>query len=87
MGNKASFDRIKEAVDKGIELMSTPNLNEDLFDIWLNYSQEILKISSNNPVFMSNYLRVILTAKTSSINTVERLSMCIKYLIGIMTLV
>ncbi len=87
MGNRISYERIKTVIDKGIELMGHPRLDEDLFDIWLKYSQEILKLSSDNPVFISNYLQVILTAKSSDIETSQRLSMCIKYLIGVMTLV
>lgn len=86
MGNNISYETIKSVIDTGLTLMRNPNLTEEQFRIWLDYSQKALNIASKNPAFTTNYLNVILATLNQNLLPSQKLSMCIKYLIGILHL-
>lgn len=79
---------IQDVIAEGFRLMQTNNVTDDQFYGWLNYSKSALMIASNNPVLFMNYNSVINAALTATyLQAFEKLSMCLRYLIGIQVLV
>ena len=39
---------IRDLVDDGLKQMKDPNLSEDMYNIWLKYSQQVLEISTKD---------------------------------------
>jgi len=71
------------AIYEGISLMSNPNLSEQQFNIWLEYSKNLLNLATKNSTLMTNYYSVIIAANTGHLQPHQKLSMCLNYLIGI----
>lgn len=71
------------AIRQGLSLMRNPDISEAQFRIWVEYSKNLLGLISNNPIFMTNYLNVVIVAYNSSLTISQRLGMCLRYLIEI----
>ncbi len=71
------------AIREGISLMRSPNVSEQQFDIWLEYSINLLSLAYKNNALITNYLTVIITAQKSGLSPDQKLSMCLRYLIDI----
>ena len=78
---------LQGVINKGLELMSSASVTEVQYDNWLNYSRTILSMISRNPSIMANYLSVILTANNPNLRIYQRISICLRYLIGIQNLI
>ena len=78
---------LQGVINKGLELMSSASVTEVQYDNWLNYSRTILSMISRNPSIMANYLSVILTANNPNLRIYQRISICLRYLIGIQHLI
>lgn len=86
MSDNYKYTALKAVIDKGMQLMQG-NVSEDLFRLWLRYSQSILEQIANGTTFHINYLQVILGTMNTNIEPYQKLSMCLKYLIGILPLI
>lgn len=86
MNDNYKYTALKAVIDRGMQLMQG-NVSEDLFLLWLKYSQSILEQIANGTTFHINYLQVILGTMNISIEPCQKLSMCLKYLIGILPLI
>ena len=53
---------IRELIDDGLKQMKDYNLSEELYGIWLKYSQQVLEITTKdyNPAILLNYLSVVM---------------------------
>ena len=75
-------------IRQGLDLMRRGNsLQENQFRYWLDYSRNTLSMISSNPFLMTNYMNVIVAALRPELKTYQRLSMCLRYLIGIQSVV
>lgn len=86
MNDNYKYTALKAVIDRGMQLMQG-NVSEDLFLLWLKYSQSILEQIANGTTFHINYLQVILGTMNTSIEPYQKLSMCLKYLISILPLI
>lgn len=79
---------IKELIDEGLKQMRDPNLSEDMYNIWLNYSQRVLEISTKdyNAEILLNYLRVIMSIN-SQLQPYQKIGICLDYLIGLLRII
>lgn len=55
------------AIRQGLSLMPNTDISEPQFRIWVEYSKNLLGLISKNPVFMTNYLNVVIAAYSSSL--------------------
>ena len=86
MNNNYKYTILKSVIDRGIQLMQN-DVSEDMFQIWLKYSQSILEQIASPSTFYINYLQVILSTMDSTILPDQKLRMCLKYLISILPLI
>ena len=77
---------LNSVIQFGLGLMRQPNLSEFQFQAWLSNSINVLSQITNNPMIMNNYLTVVATANNNR-SPVNRLSICLRYLIGIQSIV
>ena len=79
---------IKDLIDEGLKQMRDPNLSEGMYDIWLNYSQRVLEISTKdyNAEILLNYLRVIMSIN-SQLQPYQKIGICLDYLIGLLRII
>ena len=70
------------AIRQGISLMNA-TLSEQQFNIWLEYSKDLLSLAYKNNVLMTNYYAVIFAANNRNLEPYQKLSMCLRYLIDI----
>lgn len=79
---------IQNVIEKGLDLMSQgANLREQTYNIWLEYSQNILNIVTKDTTFITNYYNVIMATYSPNLQPYQRLSMCLRYLIGIQSFI
>lgn len=84
LNQKVKMNNILEgAIREGISLISNPNLSEQQFNIWLEYSKNLLNLATKNSTYISNYYTVIIAANTGKLQPYQKLSMCLQYLISI----
>lgn len=87
---KQEFARkyIKDLVDDGLKQMKDPNLSENMYNIWLRYSQQILEISTKdyNAEILLNYLRVIMSINPQ-LRPYQKIGICLDYLIGLLRII
>lgn len=74
-------------IRQGLELMRHSSLNEAQFRLWLDYSRNTLSLISNNPLLIANYMNVVVAASRPNLKPYQRMSMCLRYLIGIQSVV
>lgn len=74
---------LEGAINHGISLMRNPHLSEQQFNIWLEYSKNLLTLATQNYALISNYNTVIATANIGHHLPSQKLSMCLQYLIRI----
>ena len=78
---KLAFDAISKVIDQGTSLLS-PNLTNEMFDVWFKYSKEILEmVVKDNPVIILNYSNLSFTLLQGNMQPYEKLNQCIRYLI------
>lgn len=79
------YRKIKELVDEGLTQMRDYNISETKYQIWLRYSQEVLRIvtSDYNPSIYLNYLKVNMNIN-NSLPPIQKVGVCIDYLIGVL---
>lgn len=74
---------LEGAIREGISLLSNPSLSEQQFNIWLEYSKNLLNLATKNSTYVSNYYTVIIAANTGNLQPYQKLSKCLQYLISI----
>lgn len=75
-------------IRQGLNLMRQGNhLQENEFKYWLDYSRNTLSMISPNPFLMTNYMNVIMATLRPKLAPYQKLSMCLRYLIGIQSVV
>jgi len=77
---------LQTVINTGLGLMSL-NVTKEQYENWISYSKSVLSMVSNNPSLMTNYLGVILSASNPSLMYYQKISMCLRYLIGIQHLI
>ena len=79
---------IRDLVDDGFKQMTDPNLSEDMYNIWLKYSQQVLEISTKdyNAEILLNYLRVIMSINPQ-LQPYQKIGVCLDYLIGVLRII
>ena len=79
---------IRDLVDDGLKQMKDPNLSEDMYNIWLKYSQQVLEISTKdyNAEILLNYLRVIMSINPQ-LQPYQKIGICLDYLIGVLIII
>ena len=79
---------IRDLVDDGLKQMKDPNLSEDMYNIWLKYSQQVLEISTKdyNAEILLNYLRVIMSVNPQ-LQPYQNIGICLDYLIGVLRII
>ena len=50
---------IRDLVDDGLKQMKDPNLSEDMYNIWLKYSQQVLELSTKDSTFLITLCRYL----------------------------
>lgn len=78
---------LDNVISQGLELMRYAGLNEAQFKLWLDYSRNTLSLISNNPLIIANYMNVVVAASRPNLRPYQRMSMCLRYLIGIQSIV
>ena len=79
---------IKDLIDDGLKQMKNPALSEDLYNIWVKYSQQVLEISTRdyNADILLNYLRVIMSINPQ-LPPFQKIGLCLEYLIGVLRII
>ena len=79
---------IRDLVDDGLKQMKDSNLSEDMYNIWLKYSQQVLEISTKdyNAEILLNYLRVIMSINPQ-LQPYQKIGVCLDYLIGVLRII
>lgn len=82
-----AFKYIKEAIDDGLSKMGNINLDNQMCNNWIAYSQRVLELTTKdyNPSILLNYLRII-TSFGISTPPYQKMSVCLEYLIGVLKL-
>ena len=86
MNDNYKYTILKSVIDRGMQLMQN-DVSEDMFQIWLKYSQSVIEQIANGTTFHIGYLQVILSTMASTILPHQKFSMCLKYLISILPLI
>ena len=75
---------INDLVSEGLKQMSNPALDDNMFKIWLDYSKQVLEISTKdyNAAILLNYLRLIMSID-SQLTPTQKIGVCLDYLINI----
>ena len=76
---------IQNVINQGLNLMQH-SLTEEQYQIWLEYSKSMLALASKNQHIMINYMQVILSASNPILTPYQRISMCLRYLISIQSI-
>lgn len=77
---------LNSIIDNGITLLkNNDNIDDEKYNIWIEYSTDLFKcITIDNPQIFCDYLSVKYHAMIEdNLTNHQRLSMCLKYLIGI----
>lgn len=80
--------KLRELVDDGLTQMRNPNLTEELSQIWIDYSRQVLEITTRdyNPEILLNYLRVVLSIQPHLL-PYQKIGVCLDYLIGVLRII
>lgn len=79
---------INDLVSEGLKQMSNPALDDNMFMIWLDYSKQVLEISTKdyNAAILLNYLRLIMSID-SQLTPTQKIGVCLDYLIGVLRII
>ena len=79
---------INDLVSEGLKQMSNPALDDNMFKIWLDYSKQVLEISTKhyNAAILLNYLRPIMSID-SQLPPTQKVGICLDYLIGVLRII
>lgn len=79
---------INDLISEGLKQMSNPALDENMFKIWLDYSKQILEISTKdyNAAIILNYLRLIMSIDPQ-LPATQKIGICLDYLIGVLRII
>lgn len=77
---------LQQVIDRGLDMLRSGNVTQDMFNVWLDWSQAVLRLIVKNPKINSDYMNVILVSMNPVLQPYERLSMCLRYLIQMLPL-
>ncbi len=77
---------LQQVIDKGMDMLRSGNVSEEMFHVWLDWSQTVLRLIVKNPKISSDYMNVVLASMNPVFQPYERLSMCLRYLIQMLPL-
>ena len=79
---------ITDLISEGLKQMGNPALDENMFRIWLDYSKQVLEISTRdyNAAILLNYLRVIMSINPQ-LPPSQKVGICLDYLIGVLRII
>ena len=79
---------LNDLVSEGLKQMSNPALDDNMFKIWLDYSKQVLEISTKdyNAAILLNYLRLIMSID-SQLTPTQKIGVCLDYLIGVLRII
>ena len=79
---------INDLVSEGLKQMSNPALDDNMFKIWLDYSKQVLEISTKdyNAAILLNYLRLIMSID-SQLTPTQKIGVCLDHLIGVLRII
>ena len=79
---------ITDLISEGLKQMGNPALDENMFRIWLDYSKQVLEISTRdyNAAILLNYLRVIMSINPK-LPPSQKVGICLDYLIGVLRII
>lgn len=79
---------INDLISEGLKQMGNPALDENMFRIWLDYSKQVLEISTRdyNAAILLNYLRVIMSINPQ-LPPSQKVGICLDYLIGVLRII
>lgn len=79
---------INDLISEGLKLMGNPALDDKMYRIWLDYSKQVLEISTRdyNAAILLNYLRVIMSIKPQ-LSPSQKVGICLDYLIGVLRII
>lgn len=72
---------LQQVIDRGLDMLRSGNVTQDMFNVWLDWSQTVLRLIVKNPKINSDYMNVILVSMNPVLQPYEKLSMCLRYLI------
>ena len=77
---------LQQVIDRGLDMLRSGNVTQDMFNVWLDWSQTVLRLIVKNPKINSDYMNVILVSMNPVLHPYEKLSMCLRYLIQMLPL-
>lgn len=79
---------INDLISEGLKQMGNPALDENMFRIWLDYSKQVLEITTRdyNAAILLNYLRVIMSINPQ-LPPSQKVGICLDYLIGVLRII
>lgn len=80
-------DGIYTVINEGIALMRNPNLDENLFLLWLDYSRKMLDLVCKNTFVKYQYASFLMTIINSQERPIEKLNKCIDCLMKMAPLI
>ena len=79
---------IRELIDDGLKQMKNDNLSEELYCVWLKYSQQVLELTTKdyNPAILLNYLSVVMSINPT-LKPFQKIGICLEYFIGLLEII
>ena len=53
---------LQQVIDRGLDMLRSGNVTQDMFNVWLDWSQTVLRLIVKNPKINSDYMNVILVS-------------------------
>lgn len=72
---------LQQVIDRGLDMLRSGSVTDEMFSIWLEWSKSVLRMTTNNPRIIHDYMSVVMFAMSSSMKAYDRLSMCMRYLV------
>lgn len=76
-----THEALDKVIKEGIRLLELQNLNEEMVQVWINYSYNILDIISYNSFIKYQYHIFISELRSRNLPPYELLRKCVEYLI------
>ena len=74
---------INSVIQEGIKLLGVTQLTERMFNVWLSYSINMLRLVCRNTAIIQQYTSSVLGVLASEVSPHEKLSHCLKLLLSI----
>ena len=49
---------LQQVIDRGLDMLRSGNVTQDMFNVWLDWSQTVLRLIVKNPKINSDYIIV-----------------------------